>query len=331
MPNESEDSQLKPRSDLFGHEAVFALLETALSHDRLAHAYLLTGPKEIGKHNFARQMAQLVLGSTAALESQPDFTLIERGDDPKTGKPRAIIALDQVQDVRRRLSRHSMLGGWQVAIIKDADLLNISAANALLKTLEEPQPKTLLVLTAPDADSVLPTVRSRCQEMRLNRVARATIEQILVERGIMKTQAGLLARLSDGCPMRAVRLAEQPVELTRLRDLRTMALALFGADYAARWRTMDVLLPKKHTFQEAGAVAQDFLDILAEILRDALLIKNGQENRVIHVDVIDSLRRIAGSSSGDLARTIEELYRARKQIHENVGPRGVLQNFVVTF
>jgi len=314
---------------LIGHNSHLALLERAFKNGRLAHAYLITGPKEVGKALFAQQMAQLVLGQENALAVHPDFALIERGVDPKTGKPRAIIALDQIHDVRGKLSRKSMMGGWQTAIIKDAHLMNSSAANALLKTLEEPHQQTLLVLTASDADSVMPTVRSRCQEVRLNRVSRDKIEQALIERGAMKSQAGLLSRLADGCPMRAVRLAENQDELDRLRELRDSALAMAGADYASRWRTVEELLPKKHSFQEAGARTQEFLDIMAELLRDALLIRNGQEERIVHVDVIDGLRRLANSEH-ELAYVLEDLYHARHLVKENVSPRNALQYFVLS-
>jgi len=318
----------KVRKNLIGHGAVFALFERAFQNDRLSHAYLITGPQEVGKAEFALKLAQMVLGEGRALEAHPDYLWVERGDDPKTGKARAIIALDQIHDVRGKLSRKSMLGGWQSAIIKDAHLMNSAAANALLKTLEEPQPQTLILLTAHDAESVMPTVRSRCQEIRLNRVTRTEIEQALAERGVLKAQAGLLSRLADGCPQRAVRLAENAGELERLRELRDSALAMVGSDYAARWKTVEDLLPKKHAFQEAGARAQEFLDVIAELLRDALLIRNGQEDRIIHVDVIDGLRKLANTEH-ELAYVLEDLYRARRLVRENVNPRNALQHFVL--
>ncbi len=320
---------VRSKGKLIGHEGVFALFERVFNNDRLSHAYLITGPREVGKANFALRLAQMVLGERGVLEVHPDFAWIERGDDPKTGKARAIIALDQIRDVRGKLSRKPMLGGWQSAIIKDAHLMNSAAANALLKTLEEPQPRTLILLTAHDTESVMPTVRSRCQEIRLNRVSRTEIEQALVERGVLKAQAGLLSRLADGCPQRAVRLAENSDELDCLKEMRDSVLAMVGSNYAARWKTVEDLLPKKHVFQEAGARAQEFLDVTAELLRDALLIRNGQEDRIIHVDVIDGLRKLANTEH-ELAYVLEDLYRARQLVRENVNPRNVLQHFVLS-
>jgi DNA polymerase III subunit delta' len=315
---------------LLAHQNIFSLFERAFANGRLAHAYLVTGPSEVGKLQFALGLAQLVLGADRSLDSHPDYLFIERGDDPKTGKARAIIALDQIQGVRGKLSRRPMLNGWQAAVIRDAHLMNSSAANALLKTLEEPRDRTVLLLTALDSESVMPTIRSRCQEIRLNRISRAEIEQILLNRDLSKAQSGLLARLADGCPMRAMRLADQPDELDRLRELRRSALGMFGGDYASRWRIIEDVLPKKHSFQEAGERSRELLDVTAELLRDVLLIRNGQDERIIHVDAIDSLRRVADSKL-NVTSALESLGRVRRQIAENVGPRKALVNFVTGF
>jgi DNA polymerase-3 subunit delta' len=326
----AKSDRLAPSVPMIGHQKDFALFERIFNDHHAAHAYLITGPQDVGKVVFALHLAGLILQSVAEPTLHPDFLLIERGLDPKTNKPRAIIALDQIQALCTKLSRKSFLGGWQVAVIRDVHLLNTSAANALLKTLEEPHAQTLLLLTAPDINSVLPTVRSRCQEIKLQRVPRLEIEEALIKQGSSTASASLLARLANGCPLKAWRYATDQNELDRLNVMRQKILELAGVDYATRWQVIEQLLPKKLVFQESGFLAQEFLTVAAELLRDALLLRNKQSERLVHIDMIVGIRRLADSNV-DLPRVLEELSLARQRIKENVNPRNALRQFVLQF
>ena len=194
------------RFEIIGHGEILDFLASAWERGQLAHAYLLTGPTGVGKAEVARWLARKVLG-TDNLEAHPDFSSVERGANAKTGKLQNAIVIDQIHELRGRLSLGSMMGGWKVAVLEGAERLNEAAANALLKTLEEPHAKTVLILTADTNESVMPTVRSRCQTVILNRVSRTEIAAGLAERGIDPPKADLAARLSGGCPGRALALA----------------------------------------------------------------------------------------------------------------------------
>ncbi|OIO52680.1 hypothetical protein COY93_03900 [Candidatus Uhrbacteria bacterium CG_4_10_14_0_8_um_filter_58_22] len=311
-----------------GHEAVFESLKRSFVSGRAVHAYLVTGRAGSGRFGLARALAAHLL-DTDALESQPDFCLVERGLDPKTSKPRTVIAIDQVQVLRGRLSRTAFLGGWQVAVIRDAQYLNRESGNALLKTLEEPHGQTLLLLTAPDAESVLPTVRSRCQEIRLPRISTSAIKDGLAAMGVLPSDASLLARLADGCPARAIRYVTEPQSLAEMRGRRDQLLALSGIDYASRWQVVEKILPKKLPFQDAQERTRDFLDLTAELLHDVLLLRHGQIERLIHLDAIDGIRRWSNSNF-DPQIAAAALQEARLQVDGNVGPRAVLQSFVLS-
>src|SRR3989339_1060223 len=304
-----------------GHEAIFESLKRSFISNRAVHAYLLTGRAGSGRFGLARALAAHLL-DTDTLESQPDFCLVERGLDPKTGKPRTVIAIDQIQALRGRLSRTAFLGGWQVAVIRDAQYLNRESGNALLKTLEEPHDRTLLLLTAPDIESVLPTVRSRCQEIHLPRVPTSVIKNGLAARGVLPSDASLLARLADGCPARAIRYATEPQSLIEMRERRDQLLTLSGTDYANRWQVVERILPKKLPFQDAQERTRDFLDLTAELLRDVILLRYGQVERLVHLDVIDGIRRWSNSSL-DPQAAAAALQKARQQLDGNVGPRVV--------
>lgn len=308
---------------------MLSLLERSLEKQRLAHAYLLTGPKSVGKATLARHFAARLLTDVANLDAHPDFIHVKRGLDPKSGKTRAIIALDQIHDIRGKLSRRALLGGWKVCIIDGAQFMNREASNALLKTLEEPQDRTLIILTAPDADSVMPTIMSRCQILPLGRVPTAEIDDALRAGGIDANQSGVIARLADGCPGRAIRYAEEAGALISMKEMRADILRMAETDLAERWQAVEKFLPKKHSFQEAGMKAHEFLDLAAELLRDAMLVRHGNPDGVIHKDVEVSIRGIANDTTKNIEAAVDELYRARRRLAENVGPRTVLQGFVL--
>ncbi|MEA3249094.1 MAG: DNA polymerase III subunit delta' [Patescibacteria group bacterium] len=327
---ERKDFRKRPQKDkLIGHGSIFGLLERSFESGRMAHAYLLTGPESVGKVTLAKHFARHLLTENVTLDTHPDYIHVKRGLDPKSGKVRAIIALDQVHDIRSKLSRRALLGGWKICIIDGAQHMNREASNALLKTLEEPQDKTLIILTVPDADSVMPTIMSRCQILPLARVLTTEIKDALVARGIDADQAGTIARLADGCPGQAIRYAEEAGVLIKMKEMRAEILRMADADVAERWQTIEKFLPKKHSFQEAGMRAHEFLDLAAEILRDAMLVRHGNPDSIIHKDVEVSIRGIANDESRDLKGAVAELYMARRRLKENVGPRTVLQSFVL--
>ncbi|MDP1574385.1 MAG: hypothetical protein Q8L78_05590 [Coxiellaceae bacterium] len=136
----------------------FDLLKNAHAQNRLSHAYLLSGIAGLGKTNFAIEFASFLL-SDRPLNTHPDFILIQPEE-----KSRA-IKIDQIRELSDKLSRTSHAGGYQVVIISPADSMPIAAANALLKTLEEPQGNVVIFLIDNQAHVLPKTVASRCQKI----------------------------------------------------------------------------------------------------------------------------------------------------------------------
>lgn len=136
--------------------AVLEHLETARRNGAVAHCYLFTGPRGAGKMNTAKTFAATLLGAERErLLAHPDFFMLARGEADEE------ISIDEVRALRGRLMLTSACGGWRVAIIERVELLAKDAASALLKTLEEPGEKTVIVMTAERFGAVLPTIRSR--------------------------------------------------------------------------------------------------------------------------------------------------------------------------
>lgn len=168
---------------IIGHEAVCEFLSRALSQDRLAHAYLFVGPEGVGKSAVTEALFAAFLEVTVSqLSSHSDTCFVRRQTDQKTGKEKTLISVEQIRDVVERMALSSF-SGRKAVWIEEADRLNVGAANAFLKTLEEPSGKTLIVLSAEHLDGVPATLVSRCQIVRFRptppeRLPQATLEEI---------------------------------------------------------------------------------------------------------------------------------------------------------
>ncbi len=203
---------------LFGQEAALAAFDAALASGRLHHAWLLAGPRGVGKATAAYAMARRLLiapGADVAAEeaplragAHPRLLELRRGWNDKTKRFRGEIVIDDVRRLTRFFGLSATDGGWRVALVDPADDLNIQSANALLKALEEPPAKAIFLLTAHAPGRLPPTIRSRCRRLDFRAVspseAAAAIRAARPE--LDETAAAELARISGGAPGEALRL-----------------------------------------------------------------------------------------------------------------------------
>jgi len=254
-------------------------LKTALQVGRLAHAYLFLGPEGVGKASTARALAAALNCESLredgdacgrcpscrrlAAGTHPDYLEIfptSEGRQPQ-------IKIERIRDLRRLTAYPPLGGGWRVVLIKPAEALNDAAANALLKTLEEPPEQNLLVLTAGVEDNLFPTVVSRCQKLAFTPLPLPLIRDELARRGAEPAQAGLLAALSGGSLARALALNyDEMVEKRRqvLADLEQLADG----------NTAPLLDWAQRLAKQAGE-AEAFLGLAALWHRDLILLGQG--------------------------------------------------------
>ena len=176
---------------LFGHAEAEKELLDAYRQGRMHHGWLIHGEEGIGKATLAYRLAKFVLANPipdsapvqaardlsvppdvsaarhVAAQSHPDLHVLRRGLHPRTKTVQAVISVDSVREALQFFSMTAGTGGWRILIVDAADALNISAANALLKTLEEPPARCLLLLVAHNPGKLLPTIRSRCRRLAL--------------------------------------------------------------------------------------------------------------------------------------------------------------------
>ncbi|GDY09788.1 MAG: DNA polymerase III subunit delta' [Planctomycetota bacterium] len=228
-----------------GHGERVEWFRRTLRRGRLSHAYVFAGPDGVGKRLFARTLAQclfcqrhsneelLACGECSACKqvmagSHPDLHEVSR----KAGKSEFTIDLFLGPSENRGreglcydLSRLPMAGDRKIAIIDDVSAMNVEAANAFLKTLEEPPPKALIVLIADNLDALLPTIRSRCQTVRFDPLSSRDIAELLVQQELVAepAEAVALAELSGGSLTVATQLLDSA--LRELRDALYQQLA----------------------------------------------------------------------------------------------------------
>ena len=230
-------------SEILEHEEVLAGFRRAVARGRLASTFLFVGPAGIGKRTFAIKLAQSLLceineeqrlepcGNCAsctqvAAGTHPDLELVSKPVD-KAFIPLELFIGDKEHRNREglchRIALKPMCGRRKIAIIDDADHLNVEGANCLLKTLEEPPPRSLIILIGTSVQRQLPTIRSRSQVVRFGSLRESTVEQLLQKHKLVETpeEARTLSQLSGGSLEQALGLQDE-----QTRDFRLQFLGL---------------------------------------------------------------------------------------------------------
>jgi DNA polymerase III subunit delta' len=267
---------------LEGHDDVIRIFRQAVERGRLGHAYMLVGPKGIGKRRFAELLAQILLcenrdgrqfdpcGACAAChlvlaETHPDLMKLGRRSDEHE------LPIESIRQVIHDLGFKPDRGRYKVAIVDDADDLNEASANCFLKCLEEPPPLSLILLIATSPDLQLATIRSRCQIVRFQPLPSSIVARVLIESGVVadQSEADRLAQMSGGSLERARGLAEP--ELWSFRSELARSLASGRVDTLGLAESMSALIDSVgKESAEKRARAKLLFGIAAELLHTSL-------------------------------------------------------------
>ncbi len=315
-------AMIPPRENtrLLGHEAAVGAFYNAAASGRLHHAWLIGGPHGIGKATLAYRFTRwLLAGGTAAdlsvapdlpaarrvaANTHADLLTIERRFDDKRKKMQTEIVIDTVHEVGKFLRLTPGEGGWRVVIVDGAEQMNRNAANALLKLLEEPPKRAILLLVSHAPGRLLPTIRSRCRTLNLAPLAIADVETLLGVYAPDLSDAGRmkLARLSEGSIGTALTLAaEDGVAIAGLVD---EALAADAPLAPARAQAIaDVL-----------ARSEDGFTVFMDLLRSGLAAATRQAAR----------DGVGGSLAGKVSLWQEFARMEREVVNLNLDKRAAI-------
>lgn len=331
---------------VLGQEAAEASFFAAADGGRLHHAWLLTGPPGVGKATLAWHLAKYLLARPSApvmpglantpgpaLESavlrrvaalsEPGLFLLRRGFDDRRKVVRTVITVDEIRALKGFFSLSRPDGGWRVVIVDSADDMNTSAANALLKVLEEPPPRTIFFLISAQPGRLLPTIRSRCRTLACMPVAEDALAQILLwmslDTPLTAEEIAALLPLAGGSAGRAVRLHMQDGAAldSALSDLFA---GLPGLDRVAA-QSLCAALAARDQEQRRSL----FLTLLAERL--AALARAGIPDRQGGKPAPPELRSLApdiASARQWAAAEGELIARARRGLALNIDPQAML-------
>ena len=280
-------------ADVAGHAHVKDLLIRAGERDRVAHAYLFHGPEGVGKRTMALAFLSWLVcrdhidgdacGRCVPCRQVEDGTFV----DLAILKPdKGYIKIDAIRDAVPRLYFEPLVGPWKCLIVDDAHAMTLEAANAALKTLEEPPSRTFFVLVTPTPDVLPRTVLSRCFHVPFGPVAAEDVAALLVRRGADEVVAHAAAARSRGSPARATRFLD-PDLVTEREDFLKGFLDLATAGPATR-------LEFAEGFAKSKEDSEGLVDLLESVVHDVLLAATGApDHEMANADMAGPVRAFA--------------------------------------
>lgn len=273
-----------------GHDAAFSAFADSFHAGKPHHAWLITGPSGTGKASFAYAVARLVLSQSmppdqvdrwVKARAHPDLVMLERSlNDAKPRKLRAEISVDDVRDFLDFFNRTSGGGGWRVGIVDAADDLNSESANALLKLVEEPPAKTLILLVCHAPGKLLRTLRSRCRTLPLTALAEQQTVHVLnelpLEPSVEAEELARAAAISRGRPGFALQL------------LHSQGAKAFQTFISAKRLDAPTRNAIGQFFASRATAAQDFqvfMDLLLEWLADRTKQSRNADMAKLHAEM----------------------------------------------
>lgn len=307
--------------NMIGHSWAIEILQHHIRSGRVHHTYLFVGPKGVGKHTLALKFAQAIMCTHSPQrgdfcgecrhcvqiqgESDPDLFVLntsEIGEGLKVG---------QVRELQRQLVLKPYQGEHKIALICNFQYASNSAANALLKILEEPPAHVALLLTATTAQGLQPTIVSRCELLRLRPVDKGDLVDALQERGASEPTAKKLAILSRGLPGKAILWQQDESSLERYEQRVSDMLNLLAESQVERFKYAERFRMSSGRREEMLKVrneAAQLLDTWMFFWRDVLLRANGATERFTHSEHSEEVDEILKQiNSEDVLRSLRSI------------------------
>lgn len=313
------------RWNLLGHEWAVDMLKQHLLRDAVRHAYLFSGPPGVGRRTLALRFAQALNCSQPIAPGEPcgvcrDCRQMQARQHPDLSIVQAeseggVLKVEQVREVRRTLALKPYQAKYRIALFLRFQEANDSAANALLKTLEEAPAYAILLLTADAPEQLLPTIVSRCEVLRLRPSKMEDVERELESRGVESGQARLIAHVSGGRAGFALRVAEDDSFLEVRQALLDDLQRLLSASRVKKFDYAEKLSKDKEAMRQA-------LLVWLSYWRDVLLRASGASAPIANIDREQEIAALAGTLQlSGACRLVQEIELSLERLEHTVNPR----------
>jgi DNA polymerase III subunit delta' len=332
---------------LIGNRQVTGHLEKSIIKGNIGGTYIFHGPEDLGKATLARHFAQILLcretgnlpcgGCPSCTRFKPAALGLDDGAVHgdlhilKKENGKKFISVEQTRNFIRKLSMSSFMNSYKIGIIKKAETLNREAANALLKTLEEPREKVLVILSVSDFAALPATIISRAQVFNFYPVKTGIIfDYLMSELQAKRSEAGSASRLSLGRPALAAKFVQDKEFLKEYEKIVNVFLNFIDKDIKSRFSAIESLLDEKEKGQEAVYRTAKILSVWQGALRDLLLAHYGFNDLLQNhakIELINEIKQRFGLA--DIIRMNKALKEAKINLSANVNPKLVLEEVAV--
>jgi len=319
---------------IIGHNWVVNLLQKHVANERIRHAYLFTGPTGIGRRTLAIRLSQAINCKQSANPGFPCLECqtckrIEKGEHPDLSIVQAdqdggMIKVNQIRELQHSLALTPYDAKFRTALLLRFEEANPNASNALLKTLEEPQAKVVMMLTAQDSESLLPTIVSRCEVIRLRTLSMETIiDGLEAQYEISTEQAKLYAHISGGRPGFAIKIHEDPAIMESRQSWVKDLLGLLSSTRVERFNYVEMIAKEKFNLD-------NLIEVWTSIWRDVYLLISGSSTNITNIDWGNEIevlaRKINFSKSVGM---VNSLQKTRLLLKKNINPRLIMEVFML--
>jgi len=333
---------------VIGHQSIIKYLKRAVERKAPAQAYLFYGQSHLGKTAVAEKFIAALLcsdGVSTACDDcpscrqlskgvHPDLFWVRQERDEKSDKLKKNISIEQVRGLKERLQMGSFWNSYKIAIIEEADKLSTDAANALLKILEEPASKVVIILLAEAAENMPLTVASRCEKLHFLNVGQKDIYDYLIQAGAVRDEAINLAQLSQGRPGLAITFFREPEFYHEYGKIVADFISFCGEKFQKKVKFIQGLAPEAKGMVESAANLKNYLNIWQSVARDLLFLKiDGEgETDLINLVALGELKKIARNYSVSQALNLVELIdQTARLLDQNVNPQLALENLLLAY
>jgi len=326
---------------IVGNSHIFEFLAKSLAKKNISGSYIFSGPADLGKTTAANFFAQSLICEhadwppcskcPACLQAErgihSDIYLIKKPEDKKN------ISVDQIRDFIRNLGMSSFLNSYKIGIIKGAEDLSEGAVNALLKTLEEPKAKVVIILTVADFEALPKTILSRSQILRFKTVASDVIyDDLIKNHGAQRSQAKNFSRLAAGRPALALKFLEDGEFYKNYKACIKSFAGLLNADVNERYAAIEKVLGSSAHGQTAVKLAYGILDIWQNLVRDLMFLELNLPDLIQHEAFSDELTALKNKiNAKSLLKMTNVLKMSKQYLKANISPKLALESVAVSF